>query len=111
MSRSDIVVSRKAPAKKFRHTIRLKLALFVATLVVLTSGILASVGYRFTERVVADQIKDRLTVIASSRQAAILAYVEQQLERADYLANRNRLRSNGPTCAAAVAMPSGSAPN
>src|SRR5687767_655189 len=69
-----------------------KLALFVGLLIGLTAALLGWTGYRFTRAVLVDQIQDRLSVVAATRQAAVLAYTKQQKERANLIASRTRLR-------------------
>ncbi|HEX3869636.1 MAG TPA: PDC sensor domain-containing protein, partial [Pirellulales bacterium] len=70
----------------------MKLTVFVAVLVVVTAGILGGAGYKFTRDVVIDQIRDRLNVVAASRQAAVLSHVRQQEDRVQYLGTRTRVR-------------------
>ncbi|HWB00050.1 MAG TPA: response regulator [Pirellulales bacterium] len=87
-----IRLSVASTAGPFSRSIVLKLTVFVAVLVALTAGILGGVGYRFTRDAVVDQIRDRLNVIAVSRQAAVLAYVHQQEDRARYMSGMYRPR-------------------
>ncbi len=89
MSRTE---SSSETRSEFPHSILLKLTVFVAVLVVLTACILGGVGYKFTRDVVVDQIRDRLNVVAASRQAAVLNFIQQHRERAQYLASRTRVR-------------------
>jgi hypothetical protein len=76
----------------FRPSIWLKLAMFVGVLVVLMSGVLIWTAYLFTRDMVVDQIHTRLTVVASDRQAMLLAYIHQQHERVRLAASPTRLR-------------------
>src|SRR5215831_11691329 len=76
----------------FRPSIWLKLTLFVGVLVILTSGVLIWKGYMFARDMLVDQIHARLTVVASDRQAMLLAYILQQHERVGLVASRTQLR-------------------
>jgi signal transduction histidine kinase len=76
----------------FRPSIWLKLAIFVGMLIMLTSGVLIWTAYIFARDMVIDQIHTRLTVVASDRQAMLLAYIHQQHERVRLVASRTRLR-------------------
>jgi PAS domain S-box-containing protein len=79
--------------KAFPHSILLKLTAFVAIVVAITAGILGGVGYKFTRDVLADQIRDRLNLVASKAQAAVLAYVHHHQNDVQYLASRTRVRA------------------
>ena len=75
-----------------RISIVWKLAIFVGVLVLLVAGALTGAGYFLARAMLREQIEDRLTIIAASRQALLLHCVEQQMERAALVASRTRLR-------------------
>lgn len=77
---------------RMRTSLRLKLTLFVAAIVVLTAGALSVASYVFARRILRAQIHDRLSVVANDRQKLLLGYVQQQQERVALVASRTRLR-------------------
>ncbi len=75
-----------------RRSLILRLTLYVAVLVVFVAGVLGVAGFLFTQRVLVEEIQSRLTLIANTRQAALLSYVDQQQDRVALVASRTRLR-------------------
>ncbi|MBS0210181.1 MAG: response regulator [Planctomycetes bacterium] len=75
-----------------RQSLILRLTLSVAVLITCTAGLLGIAGYVFTRRVLVSEIQGRLTLVASTRQAALLNYLEQQKARVSLVASRTRLR-------------------
>jgi C4-dicarboxylate-specific signal transduction histidine kinase len=75
-----------------RPSIWLKMATFVGTLVVLTSGVLIWTAYLFARDMLLAQIHERLTVTASDCQAMLLAYIRQQHARVGLVSSQTRLR-------------------
>ena len=73
-------------------SIRWKLAALVAVVVMVPTLILSVVIYWGARDILRNQIHERLTVVASDRQRWMLAYVQQQLERAALVSSRTRLR-------------------
>jgi len=74
------------------NSIRLKLTVLVAGLLLLAVGGLSVVSYRFTRNLLREHIKERLTVMASDRQKLVLGYIQQQMERGALIASRKLLR-------------------
>ena len=75
-----------------RASLRLKLASFVAALVILTAVlVIASVSY-FTRQMLLEEITDHLSVMASDRGAVVREYINRQLGQAEQIASRTRLR-------------------
>lgn len=77
---------------RVKTSIRLKLTVLVALVVLVTAGALSLVSYLFARNVLRAQIHDRLSVVANDRQKLLLAYVQQQQERVALVASRTRLR-------------------
>lgn len=77
---------------RVRISIRAKISLFVAALLVLTILSLGVASFVISGRVLDDQIDSRLTVIAADRQKLLLAYLHQQHERVALVASRTRFR-------------------
>ena len=75
-----------------QRSLRVKLTLFVAGVIVLTSGAVGWVGYVTAKNVLKEQIEGRLRVAANDRRAMLLAYVNQQHERIGLVASRTQLR-------------------
>jgi len=75
-----------------RHSIVLRLSLFVGITVALTAATLTGTSYYFMSRTLEQAIKERLSVVASSRQTALLTYIRQQQERIGLIAHRSRFR-------------------
>ncbi len=80
-----------APAAP-RRSIVWKLTLFVTALVVLVAGGLSVSGYVVARRIMREQVRDRLTVVAADRQAQVLGFIGQQQERVALVTSRTRLR-------------------
>jgi len=74
------------------NSIRLKLTVLVAGLLLLTVVSLSVASYLFTRRLLREHINERLTVIASDRQKLVLGYIQQQMERGTLIASRKLLR-------------------
>ena len=74
------------------NSIRLKLTVLVAGLLLLMLASLSVASYFFTRRILHQHIDDRLTVIASDRQKLVLGYIQQQMERGTLIASRKLLR-------------------
>jgi signal transduction histidine kinase/CheY-like chemotaxis protein/HPt (histidine-containing phosphotransfer) domain-containing protein len=75
-----------------RRSLRFKLALFVAALLVPTAVVLSWVSYELGRRTVREQIHQRLRVAADDRHQMVLAYVAQQRERIALVSSRTRFR-------------------
>src|SRR5262245_42937872 len=73
-------------------SIRYKLVLFVAVLVVLTTLALTLGAYAFVHRLLLHAVRDRLTLDAANRSEMLYAYIQQQHERVSLVASRTRLR-------------------
>ena len=71
---------------------RLKLASFVATLVIITASLVIAGVYYSTRKMLLDAITDHLSVMASDRGAVVREYIDHQLGQADQIASRTRLR-------------------
>ena len=74
------------------NSIRLKLTVLVAGLLLVTLVSLSVASYFFTRRMLRGHINERLTVIASERQKLVLGYIQQQMERGTLVASRKLLR-------------------
>ena len=74
------------------NSIRLKLTVLVACLLLLALVSLSVASYFFTRRMLREHINERLTVIASERQKLVLGYIQQQMERGMLVASRTLLR-------------------
>jgi signal transduction histidine kinase/CheY-like chemotaxis protein len=69
-----------------RSSVLVKLALFVATLLVVTAGLMSWVGYLVARGIIRDQIHERLQVAANGSRDMVLSFVEQQFQRAELMA-------------------------
>ncbi len=76
----------------FRASLRLKLASFVAALVILTAGLVIGGVYSYTRQILLDGITDHLAVMASDRAAIVREFINRQLGQVDQIASRTRLR-------------------
>lgn len=76
-----------------RASMFIRLALFVAALVILTAGLMSWAGYVVARNIIRDQIHERLRVAGSDRHAMVMSFVEQQLERVGLVASRTKLRN------------------
>ena len=74
------------------NSIRLKLTVLVAGLLLLMLASLSVASYFFTRQILHRHIDERLTVIASDRQKLVLGYIQQQMERGTLIASRKLLR-------------------
>lgn len=81
------------PAARTRSSVLVKLALFVAALLFVTTGLMSWGGYVVARNIIRDQIHERLRVAASDRHAMVLSFVAQQHERAGLVASRTKLRN------------------
>ncbi len=79
-------------ARSARYSILTKLALFVAAIVICTATLANWIGFRFARQSLTDQIHQRLSTVAHDREQRLMAFVNQQKERAELVANRTRLR-------------------
>jgi sigma-B regulation protein RsbU (phosphoserine phosphatase) len=79
-------------ASGFRTSIRLKLAVFVGLVVILTAAALSFASYHFAHRTLSNEIHQRLTLVSAGRRQMLQDYVRQQEERAQAVASRTRLR-------------------
>jgi sigma-B regulation protein RsbU (phosphoserine phosphatase) len=73
-------------------SLRLRLTLFVAGMVVVTGITIGLVGYHVAREILLGQIQQRLLLVRSDRQAMLLNYVEHQQELVQLVASRTRLR-------------------
>ncbi len=73
-------------------SIRLKLAVFVAAVIIVLAASLSWVSYIFAHRTLSQQIDDRLLVVAWNRRQLLLDYVQRQQERVALVASRTHLR-------------------
>ncbi len=73
------------------HSLLVRNTLFVATVVILTAGLLGHMAYVTAREILHDNIHNRLRLIASERSARLESYAHQQLERAALVAGRTRL--------------------
>ncbi|QDV85045.1 hybrid sensor histidine kinase/response regulator [Planctomycetes bacterium TBK1r] len=76
-----------------RLNLQTKLTIFVAVVVFLTATLANLTSFQFAKTSLIGQIHQRLQTAAHDRQQRILAYVDQQKERALLVASRTRLRS------------------
>ena len=74
------------------NSIRLKLTVLVAGLLLLMLVSLSVASYYLTRQILHRHIDERLTVIASDRQKLVLGYIQQQMERGTLIASRKLLR-------------------
>jgi len=79
-------------ASGLRTSIRLKLAVFVGLVVILTAAALSLASYHFANRTLSEEIHQRLKLVSSSRQQMLQDYVRQQEERALTVASRTHFR-------------------
>ncbi|MCM2369373.1 response regulator [Aporhodopirellula aestuarii] len=75
------------------RSVALQLALFTSLLLIVTGGLLSFVGYNVAQRMIRDQIHNRLKSLADDRRAMIQEYVDRQKERVALVASRTRLRT------------------
>jgi two-component system sensor histidine kinase/response regulator len=75
-----------------RSSIVFKLALFIAPLLVLTTGFMSATGYYIARQIARAEIHQRLRVAATDRHKMITSYVAQQHERIQLVASRTQLR-------------------
>jgi signal transduction histidine kinase len=73
------------------RSLLLKLALFAATVVILTTAALSGAGYLFARDVLRDQIRERLRVVAVDRGELLENYVSLQQGRVALVSGRVRL--------------------
>jgi len=66
--------------KLLETSLRWKLTVFVAAVVVVTAGLLSGVGYTFTADILRRQIHERLSVVQADRQKMLHSHVQHQLE-------------------------------
>ncbi|MEX0819223.1 MAG: response regulator [Pirellulaceae bacterium] len=83
--------SSQRPAR--RRSLAVQLAVFVSLLLIATGATISWVGYRLAERIIRDQIHQRLRVAAADRRAMIESYVAQQYERVSLVASRTQFRN------------------
>ncbi|MDV6030098.1 MAG: response regulator [Phycisphaera sp. RhM] len=76
-----------------RLNLQTKLTIFVAVVVFLTATLANLTSFQFAKTSLTRQIHQRLQTAAHDRQQRVLAYVDQQKERALLVASRTRLRS------------------
>ena len=88
------VGSETPQRQKIRFTLRAKLALFVALAVTLAATLANYIGFRFARESLKGQIHQRLHTVAHNREKRLLAYVDQQKERALLVVSRTRLRKH-----------------
>jgi signal transduction histidine kinase/CheY-like chemotaxis protein len=89
---TDVTKRPRVQAFGRRSSIRHKLVLFVAALVVLTTLALTFGGYLFVRQLLLEEGRDRLTLNAANRGAMLQIYIQQQHERVALVASRTRLR-------------------
>jgi PAS domain S-box-containing protein len=75
-----------------RSSIVFKLALIVAPLLALTTGLMSGAGYHIARQIARVEIHERLRVAATDRHKMITAYVAQQHERVQLVSSRTQLR-------------------
>jgi len=78
--------------QRFQTSLRWKLTVFVAVVVVATAAALSAVGYGFVTRILRGQIYERLLVVQDDRQKMLEDYVQHQLELLQQVASRTHLR-------------------
>src|SRR5688572_273953 len=83
--------SEKDPVHR-GHSLVVKQAAFVALVVIMTGGILTSVGYWFARNTLREEIHQRLQLAASYSQKLIDSYIRRQHERLALIASRTQLR-------------------
>jgi len=75
-----------------RSSIVWKLTLFVGVLVALNGGVLIGVAYVTTSSILRDQIHERLSTVATARQAMLANALRQLEDRASQFAKRTRIQ-------------------
>ena len=80
------------PELPSRHSLGVKLMIYVILVISVTGLILGTVGYLVASRVVRDQIHRRLSTVVADRSEMVLSYIAQQKERAELVASRTQLR-------------------
>ena len=81
-------------ANSMKSSILVKLALFVALVIVLSATAISWTGYQFARNRLTEQIHQRLQVVAYDRALMLNNYVAQQKERVRLVASRTQLRLN-----------------
>jgi PAS domain S-box-containing protein len=76
-----------------RSSIVFNLAFFIASFLVLTTGIMSAAGYYVARQTAREGIHERLRVAATDRHKMITVYVARQYERAQLVASRTHLRN------------------
>ena len=87
-----VATTRGETAMPSRKSVVVKLTLFVAALLVVTTSLAGLVAYGVARSLIREQIHERLRIAATDRHAMVLAYVAQQHERAGLVASRTKLR-------------------
>ena len=77
---------------RVRTSLDWKLAAFVGLVVVLTTAGLGIASYIFARQTLRRQIHDRLSVVVSDRQKLLVAFIQQQQDKALLVASRTRVR-------------------
>ncbi|MFN4261845.1 MAG: response regulator [Gemmataceae bacterium] len=80
------------PRLPLRRSLLIKYAVFVALLVILTSGILGHLAYVLASNILHDNMHDHLQSLAVERGMMLEAFAAQQRERAALIRGRTRLR-------------------
>ena len=93
MNNGRIIAHSLQTAVPRRHSVLVRLALFVFALLLLTTGLMGWAGYLVARDIIRDQIHERLLVAATDRHSMVLAFVEQQHERVGLVASRTKLRN------------------
>ncbi len=83
---------QEAATHSVRFSLLKKLALFVAAVVICTATLANYIGFRFARESLTTQIHQRLSTVAHDREQRLIAYLNQQKERAELVASRTRLR-------------------
>lgn len=76
----------------FQPSIRRKIYLFAAVVVLISTSVMSWIAFRFARQSLTTQIHVRLETVAHDREAQIMSYVRQQKERVALVASRTRLR-------------------
>lgn len=79
-------------ANAVRISLRTKLTLLIAFVVIVSASILNWTSYRFAHESLTTQIHDRLDAVMHYQSARLESYVSQQQERVKLVATRTRLR-------------------
>ena len=77
-----------------KSSILVKLALFVAVVIILSASAVSWTGYQFARNSLTEQIHQRLDTVARDRELMLSNYVSQQKERVSLVASRTQLRLN-----------------